>query len=252
MYINLTKKTKKLLFYSLVFGFLAFVLRISAAYAGSDYTGPVDALFWQTVAGSVLVGGFVFVLGGYYLWKYNEHKDVKRDNKVNEAKYEKIWLSFAILLVVILVVISTPVLYSIEYPAQTTNPIVLNITAQQWAWEFNDTGVNLTQYNLASPSDTVTLWTNTLYELNITSRDVDHSFFAYDLAIKVDAIPGQYNTRFFKIDSTGNYVVTCAEYCGINHYAMQFTIVAVPRSQAIFNSVTNTTYLPSNATVNAG
>lgn len=248
----MTKKTKKLLFYSLVFGFFAFIMKISTASAGSNFTGPVDALFWETVAGSVIVGGLVFVLGLYFLIKYNENKNVKRDKPVNEAKFEKLWLSFAILLVVILVVISTPVLYSIEYPAQTSNPIVLNITAQQWAWSVNDTGVNLTQYNLASPQQEVNVWVGTLYELNITSRDVDHSFFVYDLAIKVDAIPGQYNTRFFKIDSVGKYVVTCAEYCGVNHYAMQFTINAMPRTQPIFNPNTNQTFVPSNATVNAG
>ena len=62
--------------------------------------------------------------------------------------------------------------------------------------------------------------------LNITSGDVAHSFFVYDLAIKVDAIPGQMNVRYFKITDPGTYIVTCAEYCGVNHYTMQFALDA--------------------------
>ena len=207
--------------------FFAFVMKISIANAESNYSGPVLELFWITVAGSVIVGGLVFVLGAYFLYKYRENNNVKRDSKVNEAKFEKIWLGFAIVLIFILVVISTPVLYSIEYPAQTANPVMVNVQAQRWSWSVEVPQYNITANSLASDKQSITLYTNTLYELNITSRDVAHSFFVYDLAIKVDAIPGQANTRFVKITQTGDYIVTCAEYCGLNHYAMQFTIKVV-------------------------
>ena len=211
-----------------MFSFFAFVLNVNVANAESNYSGPVLALFWITTAGSVVVGGFVFILGGYYLYKYREsNTSVKRDKVVNESKYEKLWLSFAILLVVVLVVISTPVLYSIEAPTQTAGATVIDVEAHQWYWNVDIPAYNVSQTSLRTTSEQVTLYTNTLYELNITSKDVAHSFFVYDLAIKVDAIPGQANTRFFKINDPGNYVVTCAEYCGVLHYSMQFTLHVV-------------------------
>ena len=225
----MTRKAKRLITSSLLFLFLAFITKISYANAESNYSGPILDLFWITVAGSVVVGGLVFGLTIYFLVKYNEKSDTKRKRVVNEGKYEKIWVSFAIILVFILVVISTPVLYSIAYPAQSTTQgaVVIDVQAQRWSWNVAIPSENITKKGMTDPTtDTIPLKVGQEYELNITSIDVAHSFFVYDLAIKVDAIPGQMNTRFFKITDPGTYIVTCAEYCGVNHYTMQFALVA--------------------------
>lgn len=214
------------------------------ANAVSNMTGPIDQLFWITVAGSIAVGGFVFCLMIYFLYKYKENSKSVRNHVKNELRFEKLWLGFAIVLIVILVVVSTPVLYSIEYPANTSGATVINVEAHQWYWNVTIPSENLTTYcngntvnrnscnlfiasNGSIPStDSINLKVGKEYELNITSGDVDHSFFVYDLSIKVDAIPGQANTRFFSISNAGTYVVTCAEFCGVNHYQMQFDIIA--------------------------
>ena len=230
--------------------FFAFVLKIDLGAAESNMSGPIIDLFWITVAGSVVVGGFVFVLMIYFIYKYRENTTTRRNRVKNEAKYEKIWLAFAIGLVVILVAISTPVLYSIEYPANTNNAILIDVQASRFSWTVTIPSENITNYcgnNFSNtscmlqtgapgnnpnaltipPTGNITLKVGQQYELNISSTDVNHSFFAYDLAIKVDAIPGQFNYRYFSIINPGTYVVTCAEFCGINHYEMQFYIIAV-------------------------
>lgn len=252
MQSKLTKKTKKLLTLSLLFSFCALLLKIDLGNAESNMSGPIIDLFWITVAGSVVVGGFVFILMIYFIYKYRENTKSVRNRVKDETKFEKAWLGFAILLVVILVVISTPVLYSIEYPATTQGAITIDVQAQRFSWTIAIPSQNITTYcgnvlnattqkscnmqttnpanpNLLKigPTDHITLKTHQQYLLNISSVDVDHSFFAYDLAIKVDAIPGQFNMRYFSILNAGTYVVTCAEFCGVNHYQMQFDIIAV-------------------------
>ena len=62
--------------------------------------------------------------------------------------------------------------------------------------------------------------TNTWVQFNVTSIDVIHSFWAYQLGVKADANPGVNNVAFTKIDHTGTFVVRCAELCGLWHGAM--------------------------------
>ena len=54
-------------------------------------------------------------------------------------------------------------------------------------------------------------------ELHITSLDVIHSFWAYQLGVKADANPGVDNIAYVTPDDTGTFDVRCAELCGIWH-----------------------------------
>jgi len=57
-------------------------------------------------------------------------------------------------------------------------------------------------------------------QFNVTSIDVIHSFWAYQLGVKADANPGVNNVAFTKVSHTGTFVVRCAELCGLWHGAM--------------------------------
>jgi hypothetical protein len=63
--------------------------------------------------------------------------------------------------------------------------------------------------------------------LEITSTDVQHSFWVPDIAGKVDAVPGYVNTMWLRVDKPGTYLGQCAEYCGLNHYNMLIELVAM-------------------------
>ena len=57
-------------------------------------------------------------------------------------------------------------------------------------------------------------------ELHVTSLDVIHSFWAYQLGVKADANPGVDNIFHVTPQKTGNFQVRCAELCGIWHGEM--------------------------------
>ncbi len=57
-------------------------------------------------------------------------------------------------------------------------------------------------------------------EFHMTSIDVIHSFWAYQLGVKADANPGVDNVAYTKIDHPGTITVRCAELCGLWHGAM--------------------------------
>ena len=54
----------------------------------------------------------------------------------------------------------------------------------------------------------------------MTSLDVIHSFWAYQLGVKADANPGVDNVAYTTPKQTGRFTVRCNELCGIWHGAM--------------------------------
>ena len=59
-----------------------------------------------------------------------------------------------------------------------------------------------------------------MVELHVTSLDVIHSFWAYQLGVKADANPGVDNVAFVKPTKEETFEVRCSELCGIWHGAM--------------------------------
>ena len=61
---------------------------------------------------------------------------------------------------------------------------------------------------------------NQMVELHVTSLDVIHSFWAYQLGVKADANPQVDNVAFVKPTRTETFEVRCAELCGVWHGSM--------------------------------
>ena len=61
---------------------------------------------------------------------------------------------------------------------------------------------------------------NTTIQFNVTSLDVIHSFWAYQLGVKADANPDYNNVAYATTQQLGSFTVRCAELCGIWHGAM--------------------------------
>ena len=64
-------------------------------------------------------------------------------------------------------------------------------------------------------------------EIDLTSRDVIHSFFVPDLLFKRDAIPGRMTSFTFTPTVLGTFHAQCAEFCGLFHSKMTFDVHVV-------------------------
>jgi cytochrome c oxidase subunit 2 len=71
-------------------------------------------------------------------------------------------------------------------------------------------------------------------QVDLDSADVIHSFFVPQLAGKTDVVPGAINHMWLKADKVGEYHGQCAEFCGLNHANMRFTVYV--DSQADFQA----------------
>ena len=94
------------------------------------------------------------------------------------------------------------------------NALKVNVLGEQFAWNFTyPTYGNLQSTTLRLPINRTT-------KLDMTSRDVIHSFFVPEFRQKEDLLPGQTTTINVTPTKLGHYVIQCAELCGLGHSAM--------------------------------
>ncbi len=105
------------------------------------------------------------------------------------------------------------------------NAMHIEITGHQWYWKFHypETGVSVDSQTGAS----LMIPAERAVALDITSDDVQHSFWVPEWGGKVDAIPGRVNTIWFDFHETRSFVARCAEYCGKSHYEMLANVEVV-------------------------
>lgn len=167
-------------------------------------------------------------------------------------KLEFIWTAIPALIVTVLFIGSAVVLADIE--TESDDPaVVLNIEAYQFGWTFKymdpasydsitqkyaETGIVIPfSPSLASSEDVPPVKQEALLPVNVPIRfrlqalDVIHSFYVPAFFFKRDAFPGRINEFELTIEEPGVYGGQCAEFCGLNHGRMFFTIRAVEQAE---------------------
>jgi cytochrome c oxidase subunit 2 len=57
--------------------------------------------------------------------------------------------------------------------------------------------------------------------IQLTSRDVIHSFTLNEMRVKQDATPGMTSRIWFTPIATGDWEIACSQLCGLGHYRMR-------------------------------
>lgn len=101
----------------------------------------------------------------------------------------------------------------------------VQVIGQQWQFTYRYPGYGGVETNhLELPA-------NTLVTLHVTSLDVIHSFWAYQLGVKADANPGVDNVAYVTTKGSTVFNIHCAELCGVWHGYMFDTGRVVPKAQ---------------------
>jgi cytochrome c oxidase subunit 2 len=149
---------------------------------------------------------------------------------------------------VLLVVFALPLWYD-RMAAQPSgqNAVVIRVIAEQFAWNvhypgqdgrFGDTTMSLISptnpiglNRTASGSDDVVdlgrihVPVNRQVLIQLSSKDVIHSFGVPAMRIKRDAVPGLVAPIWFTPTVPGEYEIACSQLCGLAHFRMRGTIV---------------------------
>ncbi len=111
---------------------------------------------------------------------------------------------------------------------ETAGTITYKVTGVQWTWMVKPTDPKHLPFAMRR---TIRVPANTTIKLQITSKDVIHSFAIQKLGVKKDAVPGQMNSYWFVARQPGRYQINCAELCGAGHSQMTPTLVVMPRDE---------------------
>jgi cytochrome c oxidase subunit 2 len=225
----------------------------------SVHGGSIDSLFMAVL---VVTGiAFVVVQGalGFFVARYgsngNEHAAYWHDN----PKAEAFLLILTAVVLTVLVFMGQRVWASIYFADEPANATIVQVTGEQFAWNFHYAGPDgqfgrtdpklITQANFigidregdpAAKDDILSqnqmhAPVNKPVRVRLRSKDVIHSFFLPNFRIKQDAVPGMGIEVWFTPNKTGQYEVACAELCGIAHYRMR-AFLTIDESEAAFNT----------------
>jgi cytochrome c oxidase subunit 2 len=102
-----------------------------------------------------------------------------------------------------------------------TGAMIINVTAQQFAWTFEYPDYGIVSKELYLPVNKQVL-------LKMQSKDVIHSFWVPEFRIKQDVVPGRVTDYRITPILEGFYRVRCAELCGTSHSYMLANVEVVP------------------------
>lgn len=214
--------------------------------AASTYAGKIDGAL--NLLHGVMIAIFVLwaIYMAYCLFAYRQAKHPVATYSKEHSKLallpDWIILAFEVWLIFI---VGIPIWAHIrEELPKPENSVVVNMTAEQFAWTFHypgpdgkfgkqavalvnsDNPLGLDSNDEAGKDDLVSV--NELHIplgkpvlLTMSSKDVIHSFFVPEFRTKQDVVPGMRIPIWFEPTLEGRFEIGCAQLCGTGHYKMR-------------------------------
>ncbi len=188
----------------------------------------IQNLQWPVFLVAGIVGLIVFGVIIYVVIRYRD-----RGQEMPEQTHGKPALEIAltILPAIILIAVGIPTVSTVFSLAKTSDTqCVINITGQQWWWEYEYPVQTCGGVEIAEPlvtSGELVMPTATPVLLRITSNDVIHSYWIPKLNGKRDAVPGRIHPLRMEADHPGIYAGQCTEFCGLSHARMRMDAVGL-------------------------
>jgi len=101
----------------------------------------------------------------------------------------------------------------VNYRIPPKDTLDIYVIGKQWMWK-------LQQPNGRKEINELHVPLNRNVKLIMGSEDVIHDFYVPAFRVKMDVVPGRYNTMWFRPTKTGKYHFFCSQYCGTNHAVM--------------------------------
>jgi cytochrome c oxidase subunit 2 len=175
----------------------------------------IDKVYWAVTV--ICIGIFAVVAGVsvYAVWKFRAPPDDWEDGSPihGHTGLEKVWTAVPLVLVVFISIYSSYQLSKAE-DVPLDHPKI-DVTSQQFAWSFAYPAL------AGVSSGELVLPVGKTVELDLTAKDVIHSFWVPEWRVKQDAVPGIHTHIVVTPTKIGTYEVICTELCGLGHAAMR-------------------------------
>ena len=202
----------------------------------NDPQGPIARsiadLYWIMFVAAVVVLAIVDGAIIYAGIKFRERPGHTAKQFHGHNMLELTWTVIPTLMVVSFSVLSWQ---KLDFINNTRGDVGMVIQAEgsQWNWTFSypqeDRFKLLEGYLQTSEELHIPVGMKVLIELS--SKDVIHSFWVPSVGGKKDAVPGRATEVWIQADKPGTYKGQCLEFCGDGHADMLITLVAHPQNE---------------------
>jgi cytochrome c oxidase subunit 2 len=195
--------------------------------AASVQSGPIDRLWNLELATLSFLAALILVPLIYSLAVFRRRKGDTTDatHVEGNTNLEIVWTIIPLFLVMAFAYLGAGNLAEIQ--RADPDAMVVKVTGQQWSWSFEYPAYGVTSIEMHVPVGKQVL-------LQMTSRDVIHSFWVPEFRPKQDLVPGRITQLRITPTEIGDYKVRCAELCGTSHYSMEQPVIV--SSQADFDA----------------
>ncbi|HUR20054.1 MAG TPA: hypothetical protein VMZ90_04545 [Vicinamibacterales bacterium] len=189
--------------------------------------------------------------GTYFVWTLVRFREGAKPATGTSGRWA-LWTEIGVVIAegVLLVAIALPIWFrqTSASPNADATTVVVRVVAEQFAWNFHYPGadgrfgetrvslvtstnpVGLDRSSLFGADDVVTLDElhlpiNRPVVIQLSSKDVIHSFGVPAMRVKTDATPGLLSPVWFTPTLAGRFDIACSQLCGLGHFRMKGTII---------------------------
>jgi cytochrome c oxidase subunit II len=199
--------------------------------AATTQARQVTGLYAWFFGGGVIVALIVWISVSVVILRRRRDDELPRQLEGNMV-VEAIWTAIPLLTVLGLFALTVATLNDVMARSPQTG-VSVNVTAFRWQWEFDypEARVRIVGRQDQPAEMVVPVGEPIHVSLNAPSGDVNHAFWVPQFLFKRDAIAGRTSDFDFTVENAGTYRGQCAEFCGIYHDAMLFSVRAVSRPE---------------------
>jgi cytochrome c oxidase subunit 2 len=178
----------------------------------SNFAPHVDGLMAFITLISLFFGVVITAAIVIFFFKYHR----KKINDVGvpihgDMRLEAAWL--IIPLVLAMAMFGWGAVVYVDYRHAPPDTLDIYVIGKQWMWKAQ-------QPNGLKEINELHVPVGKDVRLILASEDVIHDFFVPAFRVKMDVVPGHYNTMWFRPNKPGRYHFFCSQYCGTNHALM--------------------------------
>ncbi len=218
----------------------------------------------------IITGITVFVLAllAIVIVRFNRRANPKPAAWTHNTPLEVVWTVVPVLILIVIAIPSVRLLQAQEDFSKVEPDLVIKANGYSWYWgyEYPDQGID--EYSswmigsaldvgyksemddelraaLAAKGYAENRWklavdnalvvpVNKTVLMQVTGKDVIHSWVVPAFGVKADAVPGRLNQTWFKATEVGTYFGQCSELCGAYHAYMPIAVKVV--EQPVFDA----------------
>jgi cytochrome c oxidase subunit 2 len=213
---------------------LAFTVAACAANAPQDTLkpeGPVARqadnlfrpVFW--IATAIFFGvefGLIYIIR-----RFRRRSDDDAPKQIHGNKrLEIIWTILPAALLAGIAIPTVLTIFDVSARPVGAGVVHVKVTGHQWWWEYEYTDYKTPEGVTLKTANELVIPTGRWVELEMTSKDVIHSYWIPKLAGKQDVIPNRITHLKMRADKPGTYRGQCAEFCAVSHANMRARAIA--------------------------